>query len=157
MVDISTLSELLVAFSVLFGVVTWYLQNKENKEINQARLFMDLYQTYRSREFRIQYGELLYDQEWTDYDDWYEKYGPETNLEAIATWNAILAYFEGVGQLMRRKMIDKDLVYDLLSIIAITIWEKMEPTVKGQRERKNNPRIFDDFEYLYNEMKNYEQ
>ena len=104
----------------------------------------------------MQYSELLWSQKWTDYGDWYEKFGPETNPEAFATYNAVLAYFEGVGQLVKRKMIDRSLVYDLLSIVAVWIWEKMEPTVKGQRERMKNPRIWEDYEYLYNEMKKYE-
>ena len=77
-------------------------------------------------------------------------------MELYNTYTAVLAYFEGVGQLVKRKMIDRSLVYDLLSIIAIWIWEKMEPTVKGQRERMKTPRIWEDYEYLYNEMKKYE-
>ena len=156
MADYHTFSVVIAAASVVVYVINSIVTTRKAEKMRQAQLFMELYNTYRRRDFRMQYSELLWNQMWTDYDDWYQKFGPETNPDAFANYTAVLAYFEGVGQLVKRKMIDRSLVYDLLSIIAIWIWEKMEPTVKGQRERMKTPRIWEDYEYLYNEMKKYE-
>ena len=53
---------------------------------------------------------------------------------------------------MKRGLIDISLVDDLLGSMIKLTWEKMGPIEVESRVRLNNPRAFDDFEYLYNEI-----
>ena len=50
-------------------------------ETRQAQLFMPLYETYRNKEFREQITEI-WQQSWTDPNDFADKYGPDANPEA---------------------------------------------------------------------------
>jgi len=63
--------------------------------------------------------------------------------------------FEGVGVLLHRKLIDISMVADLLPVEMT--WEKIKPIVGGMRKQFNEPRFYEWFEYLYNEMKKREQ
>jgi hypothetical protein len=54
MVDVQTISVVIAAASVVFGMIAWVLQNRENKEINQTRLFMQIYDHLYSTECVMQ-------------------------------------------------------------------------------------------------------
>jgi len=57
----------------------------------------------------------------------------------------------------KRKLINTDLVDDLFSSAISQTWERMEPIVKGNRERVKSSAVGEWFEFLYNEMKKREQ
>jgi len=64
-------------------------------------------------------------------------------------------FFEGAGVLLHRKLADIGTIADLLPVEMT--WEKMKPIVEGMRKQFNEPRFYEWFEYLYNEMKKREQ
>jgi hypothetical protein len=66
-------------------------------------------------------------------------------------------FFEGVGILLYRKLIDIELVDDLFSIAIKQMWEKVKPIVEGVRKERNLPQYWEYFEYLYNEMQKRER
>ncbi len=66
-------------------------------------------------------------------------------------------YYKGVGLLVRRKLIDLNLVEELMGISIVLHWEKSGPIIKELRERLNLPQFAEWFEYLYNEMQKREQ
>lgn len=152
MIDVSQVAGLLPVLGVAVGVLAALMQFRNLNVTRRAEIWMHLYETFRSKEFARDYCEILYHHSWKNFDDWSEKYGPK-NLEALSLWVSVPAYFEGVGVLIRRKMIDIALVDDMLSSEILLLWEKIEPIVKEQRTRMNRPQLFEWFEYLYKQMK----
>ncbi len=160
MVDITlafmALQTVSIVVAVIYHIMT--LRNtRKNQELQletrQAQLYMNLYDTYHSPEFR----KLLYtmlDLEWKDYDEWYEKYG-RGNPEEIA-FGSVMGYFNGLGLLVKKGLIDADTVYDLLATWIVVVWEKYLPIVLAQRDVFNRP-VWGEFEYLYNEVKKIDQ
>jgi len=71
--------------------------------------------------------------------------------------STVCAFYEGIGVLLHRKLVDIGLIDDLFSTPIIQVWEKIGPLVKQGRERWKRPQIWEWFEYLYNEMKKREQ
>jgi len=58
-----------------------------------------------------------------------KKYGPFGRFEAVSE---VCMFFEGIGVLLHRKLIDISLIDDLFSPISIKIiWEKMKLVVEG--------------------------
>jgi hypothetical protein len=152
MVDIQTVSIAIASASVVAAAIYYTLQIRHQNKLRQTDLVMRLYSTYGSPEFQeaeIKTGLM----EFTDYDDYLKKHSPENRV----AWNSQAAYFEGIGVLLHRKLIDIGLVDDLLSTPIINTWEKIEPLVKARRELLKRPQIWEWFEYLYNEMKKREQ
>ena len=118
---------------------------------------MNLYETYRSPQFRNQQM-TIENQEYTDFDDFYEKYGWENNPESWAMWFSVASFFNGVGILVERNLIEIDLVEELLGNITDRMWILMGPVLiewrkAGITRKKRKYEIFHGFEFLYNEMK----
>jgi hypothetical protein len=70
-------------------------------------------------------------------------------------WKELLkisTYYEGVGFLLHRKLLDIDMATELFAEPVKQIWEKNESTFKEM----HSDRCFW-FEYLYNELKKREQ
>jgi hypothetical protein len=111
-------------------------------------MVMRLYATFGSAEFQKAYQEVL-NLEFEDYADFRKRY-PASNAEAAAARMTVYVFFEGVGVLVRRKLISMDLVDDLLSTNILVTWEKVKPIVEGSaranvvRHSRHVPRDTDD-------------
>ena len=154
---ISLLTLISLTIGVIYHIMT--LRNtRKNQELQletrQAQLYMNLYGTYHSPEFRKQLYKLL-NLEWKDYDEWHEKYGG-TDLPETVAFGSVMGYFNGLGLLVRKGLIDVDTVYELLSAFIVEVWEKHLPIMLAQRDYYNRP-IWGEFEYLYNEVKKIDQ
>jgi len=148
MLDIPSISAVVAAVGVIVGVTLAYLEVRTLVKQRQTDLVARLYSTMGSREFleawdRFMKGEIK------DLDDFDRKYSVEINEIGI--------FFEGVGVLLHRKLIDIGLVDDLFSSPIKMTWEKMNPLVKATRKKLNLPQMGEYFEYLYNEMQKREQ
>jgi hypothetical protein len=87
--------------------------------------------------------------EYTDYKDFVTKYGgkPEqTSLKLLGN------YFEGIGILVYRKLVETDIVFDFWGDLAQSLWEGNEELIIGMREESDAPRMFEFWEYLSKEM-----
>jgi len=152
MVDMSTVS-IVVASSGVFAAAIYYIsQIRHQTRVRQTELIMRLYSDYRSNEFRealIKVANLQFE----DYEDYVKKYGPWFSDEPAHKAMVMVAmYFEGIGILLHRKLIDTNLAYDLFNTPITLFWEKMKPVMLGLRRQANDPKVWVWFEYLYNEM-----
>ena len=117
---------------------------------------MPLFETYRNKEFRQQILEIQ-DQEWIDHSDFIEKYGSNNNPDAFTTRLAVSSYFDGIGVLLRKDLVEIGMVNDLIGNSIISVWEKIGSNLLETRKRTNNPFIYTDFEYLYEEIIKYRE
>jgi hypothetical protein len=119
-------------------------------ETRQAQLFMQIHSRITHPEF-VQLFFEIFDWEYDDYEDYVEKYGSDVINRAKSA--AIANYFEGVGVLVERGLIDASYVDDLMSGGLMRYWEKVEPFVTEDRIRLNWPQSLEYVEYLYNRVK----
>lgn len=113
---------------------------------------MDMYERWSDPEFSKHHLELN-KWEWKDYDDFVEKYGSTKNPERYLSFTTIGRFFEGLGVLVKRKLIDPYLVDDLMSSDILEFWEKFEPFILERRIQTNTPQVWEYVEYLYNTIK----
>jgi len=156
MLDIPSISAIVAATGVMIGVIFATLQLRNLVKTRQTDLVVRLYSTFGSREFQEAWVETLR-MEFKDYNDYLKKYGATSEKPIYTSVNMVAAFFEGMGILLRRKLIDISLVDDLQSSDIILTWHKMKPIVEGWRKHFNRPQISEWFEYLYNEMRKREQ
>jgi hypothetical protein len=81
-----------------------------------------------------------------DYDSAMAITGGERQL-----WTYLLSFYDQVGVLLRRRLIEFDLADDLLGNSTRQLWEKVAPMIREARERYD-PRLYEHFEFLYDEM-----
>lgn len=103
---------------------------------------MGIYGRFHDEDFRQSISKI-WDMEWKGP----EEYAKERTLP-IAISKAF-CYFEGVGVLVSRHLIDIDLVEDLMGNHIVWVWEKIEPVVQELR-KVINPKEADAVERLYN-------
>ena len=102
--------------------------------------------------FSEQWSKFMYSWEWTDFNDFWEKYGPENNLEE---WSGMFQYWsfvENLGVLVRRKSLSIELVDDVFAGVILDYWEKVKPIALGMRELWEMPDVMIWTEHLATEL-----
>jgi hypothetical protein len=143
-------------------------------ETRQAQLFMSFYDTLRSQEFRDQFSEILR-QEFTDFDDFWEKYGQENNPEAWTKWQSVVSFYHGMGILVKKGWVEPNLLDELVSPNVFMAWIVIGPVLKAFQERSKRGELrnrwseneeerlsklyepWSGFEYLYDVLKQREE
>ena len=111
-----------------------------------------------------------------DYEDYVKQYGSlnETDNPMNRAIFAVIGYYELVGVLLYRKLIDLVTVHDAFGTSnPIMLFEKIKPMVVGLRRgeptallgfeylcdelKRKGPQLRKEFEYLYNEIQKREQ
>ena len=157
MVDILLLQTLSIAIAsagVFLAAIYYIFQIRHQSKTRQVDMIMRLYSYYCSEEFSRASGRYMA-AEFKDFEDFQEKYGVVGEHPVTTAFYIVPTFFEGVGALYKRKLADLELLYDLFSVKLH--WKKVEPLMEGVRKHFDEPRLFENFEYLCNEMKKYEQ
>jgi len=123
-------------------------------ETRQTNLFSQYHLHYQKKDFTRDMQDIRYNWEWKDYDDFRIKYGSDSgNMEAFSSWVRIFQYYDGLGILISRGLLDKTLVADMMSETMILFWERCEAVINGAREYYNLPQACEWTEFLYNIIK----
>lgn len=149
MVDIQTVSIIIASASVVLAAIYYVFQVRHQTKIRQTDLVMKLYSQFDSLAFQKIWNDVL-NREAKDHHDYIKKYGS-------AEVTAVGMFFEGIGILLKRKLIDIDLVDDMFTMPIKDTWLKIKDFTFEVRKTRNRPTILEWFEYLYNEMQQREQ
>jgi hypothetical protein len=155
MVDISTVSIVVASAGVLVAAIYYVLQLRHQNRIRQTDLVMRLYSQACSKEAMEAFLKVM-NLEFENYKNFVEKYGSPLSEKPEQTAFFMQGlFYEGIGVLLHRKLVDIGIVDDLFPVDSI--WGKVRPIVEGGREQFKWPSLFEWFEYLYNEVKKREQ
>jgi hypothetical protein len=146
MVDIQTISIAVASASVIAGVIYYTFQIRQQTKIRQMDFIMRMPSTITSKEV-MQTNVTLKKTKFENFDEFEEKCYVEARQAAD--------FCENLGVIVKRKLVDISLVADIYDVGPS--WEMLKPWVEETRRRANNPKIYEWFEYLYNEMKKREQ
>jgi len=148
MVDIQTVSVAAASASVTLAAIYYIWQIRHQTKIRQTDLLVRVFSSMSSKDW-MEAWEKVRDREFLNYDDYKKKYG---FVEA----NQIALFFEQVGMLLEKKLIDIDLIPFRAGQVKGT-YEKLKPLIEGSRSKFDEPELMHGFEYLYNEVKKIEQ
>jgi hypothetical protein len=157
MLDIPSISAIVAAIGVIIGVVFTVLELRNLVQSRQTDLILRLQTAWRSRALRESYVRVM-NMKFKDYDEFAKKYPlySEIGLPEYRAVSEIGSFFDGIGILLHRKLIDIEMVDELFGNSIKATWEKLKPGIEGRR-REVNPSLRRWFEYLYNETKKREQ
>jgi hypothetical protein len=154
MVDIQTVSVAIASASVVVGIMYYAFQLKNQTRARQTDLIMRLYATFSSNEFQDAWARVrVKAKDFENIDDIYD-FDKEIGLREV---NQVCLFFEGIGILLERKLVDTRMVDDLFGGAISRAWETVEAGVMKARKQLNDPTIYYYFECLYNEMKKRER
>jgi hypothetical protein len=149
MVDIQTVSVAIASTSVVIVAIYYVFQIRHQTRLRQTDLVMRLYSTFGSKEFQDAWTRIE-SIEFKNYDEYVKKCG-------LGDYAQCATFFEGIGVLLQKKLIDINLVDALFSVPLKFMYERMKPIIEGNREQFHDQRVFEHFEYVYNEMQKREQ
>jgi hypothetical protein len=156
---------ILQSVSLTVGVIYYILIMRNNQrtreltlkaqetalETRQAQLFMQLYNRWSDPEFAKIYVAARY--KYTeDILEVAKKIFEPYNQDIHLPFHSLGQFFEGIGMLVRKKLINIDYVDELLSYRIVWWWEKMKTFYERERKLMNNPELYSNTEYLYNEI-----
>jgi len=156
---LQTIGILLTAITVSIAAIYYTLTLRYTRrnqdlqlETRQAQLFMQVYDRWQDPQYWSYWADIQ-SKDWEDYDSHQEKYGRSNNLDAWTKSATLFAFYEGLGVLVKRGLIDPHLVDDLLGGTVVRYWEKWGLHYREMRKRENYPQIAEQIEYLYHVIK----
>lgn len=160
MVDIQILQTASIGIAsagVLLAAVYYILQIRHQSKVRQTDLVVRLYSALSGRELQEAYFTVII-LEFADYGDFMKRYaGGLSAVPTVAMLAQVCKFFDGIGVLLYRGLVDVGLVDDLFHAEVTRLWEKVKPIAEGRRKELNQPTYVQSFEYLYNELKKREQ
>ena len=99
----------------------------------------------------------LLNMEWEDYDEYERKYGSDFNSDNYSKRMTSWARFNLMGLLLRRGLIERDLLFEFTTAAPMQHWTKFKDVIQELRRRYNLPLYGLDFEYLAEENGKYIQ
>jgi len=144
-VGVAGVSIVIAAASVVAASTFYSFQIRNQLRVRKTDLLMRLYTTFDSLEFQRAFH-TVYWADFHDYDSAIAITGGERQL-----WTYLLSFYDQVGVLLRRRLIEFEMVDDLLGNSSRQLWEKVAPMIGEARERYD-PRLYEHFEFLYDEM-----
>ncbi len=146
MVDVQTISIAVASASVVAGVFYYAFQIRQQTKIRQTDFIMRIGSTFVSKDL-LQSFATLNKIEYRDFEDFEGK----CYLEA----RQVASFCENLGVLVKRKLVDIGLIADIYAVDEM--WQKLKPWIEEARKRADNPKLYEWFEYLCNEMKKRER
>ncbi len=151
--------QILQTIGILVGIVYYITIMRDSQKNQQMQLEtrqLDLYLRWQLELTKPDVIKNLLEVlhlEWEDFDDFARKYSHTLNVEDSSKRFASWYYWEGLGHLLSRGMIDSETVYEMIGTVVFQHWIKYEPIIRGFRERDGAPESWRWFEYLADEMK----
>ena len=146
MVDVPTISAIVVAVGVLIGLFFTLLELRHLARTRKTDVIMRIYDRFSSKEMVeaiSSIGQLR------------SKQLEPVHLEQLTGVMQVSTLFEGLGVLLEKDLIDVELVDSLFGPSLDTLWEPIRPFIYNTRESLRQPFMFSHFEYLHNRLKNY--
>ena len=158
MIDILLLQTVSIAIAsagVFLAAIYYILQIRHQTRMRQTDILWRIYSSFNTRETR-EAGIKLQSLEFRDYNDYVKKYGQFFSENPVGmALGTVGNLYEGIGILLHRQLIDLELASEFLPV-SMT-WEKIKSVIEGARQQYNMPKLYEWFEYLYNEVKKREQ
>lgn len=90
---------------------------------------------------------------WSSYEEWLEKVWNDPEYQIAFTYQA--ECFETLGVFLREGTFDIRILALRGATGTIGLWEKYKDVIYNERERRNNRRWYDMWEYAYDSLKRY--
>jgi len=116
-------------------------------ETRQAQLYMTLFNTINNQNIWRHWNEIR-EYQFTDYDDFMDKYGPVNNPEAYDKYVKVLWLFTEMGVLVQEGYITVEHVGNLMEYTPIRAWRKFGPIIEKERGKRYSIGGYGTFEYL---------
>lgn len=149
--DFGMIATISAAIGVIIAILAVIRQSQDTHVTLGVQLLHDLNKQFDSekmRQYRREIAKLCIKRE----------KGAEIVSTEICTHAAeVMNFFCTVGMFLKRKILDLEFTYALFATWVIVYWEIVEKDVYEVRKLTNDDSNWEEFEFLYKQMKKYER
>jgi hypothetical protein len=150
---IQTIYYIVAMTGVIVAAINYLISTRNTDKARQAQMFMGLYEKWNTSE-SIEANTRIQELKINNYNEFIKMLRDNQSADGNSiVWHA--TYFEGMGVLVREKLIDLRLVSLFLHGEIKLYWEKFGPFFKQFRVSENYPRAWIEAEYLYDQVMDY--
>ena len=146
--------------SIIYYAINLRNANKTQRlqlETRQAQLLMQIYNKYTETELMKQQMDIV-NMDYNGIEEFWSKYGPNSNPERYTSFARLGYFFDGIGVLLKRGLVEESALYDLMGVHVLQYWNGWYgPPMPGLREKWSNPHAYEMFEYLAEEFQKMSQ
>lgn len=152
MITLDQVIYVLPLLGIMVSILYYAMVLRNSNRTRSAQLFMSLHSFMSNKEGMSDYLDTMY-MEWEDYADFERRYGSDINKKVSAQRLSIWNTFNNYGVLLKKRLIDPEMVYDAVGAVIIMSWEKWKPIIVEQRVRYMGPNYLEHWEYLTTVMR----
>lgn len=151
-VTLPIILQLVQTVSLVIGIIYYLTIMKNTSKARQTEI---LFQRHKvDLDYVRSWADVMFIQDWDTFEELEEKYPWDTHFEERTRVIYILNTYNNLGLILREKVVDPKLVFELYSVPnIITTWKKYENFLNTIRQKSNNSEQYDAFDYLYNEAR----
>jgi hypothetical protein len=138
--------------SIIVGIILGLQSAKDWSKDRNAGLFLQYQLQAFNMEFMENLNEINSIWSWKNPEDFWAKYGPETNPKEFAKFSVVGTVFDSMGVLLKQKYIPVDMVPELMIIGVMAFWAKVGPIANQLSIDMQRPHAFENIEHLFNEI-----
>lgn len=159
MVELETISIVFTGLSISLAAF-YYISTLRNTqktqqlqlETRQAQLFMQMYGRWSDAAFHDAATDIR-STSWVDFPDFKSRI--LENPEKYKSLGTMIRFYEGIGVLVKERLIDIRFVSLLMAGDIRQFWEEIGPIIEPWRMAWNYPRLASETEYLSNSIIKY--
>jgi hypothetical protein len=155
MVEIITLFAGLEVLVITVGIVLALLQLRDVNKTRQAELFTALRETMDTTEFWMKYKHIVHDSEGLTQEE--REKAVNENPELYGETMSLMSFYQHIGWLVKTGLLDMKAVGDNMALAGISVYEAVMPSIQEFAGRTGRPQLYENFDYLYKEMKRYRE
>ena len=149
--DVQTVSILIASISVIGSAVYYLLETRHQRRIRQTESIIRFSPWFSIDAKGIQEAiSNVHSTQYTDYNDYLSKYAGKPEQISL---KLLGNYFEGIGLLVSKKLVEEDLVFDFWGDVAESVWDENEKVINGMRKDSGTPYTFEYWELLVKAIK----
>ena len=149
--DIQTISVVIASASVIGSAVYYLIETRHERRTRQTESIIRLSPWFSLSAKEIQEAiSYVCSAEYTDYEDYLAKYSGKPQQISL---KLLGNYFEGIGLLVHKKLVELDIVFNFWGDVAESIWDGNEELINGMRKDSGTPFTFQYWEFLVKEFK----
>jgi hypothetical protein len=141
------------AIGVIIALAYYYVFIRSQISTRKAQLFMQIYSRFNENKFWETNFEMRRRLDLWEAEAVLESGYLTLDTQSLSQFNAFAAFFEGIGVLVKRGLIDLKLVNDLMASTISDSWESMKPIIERIRKQRDDVSYYKGFEYIYNQVK----
>nr|MDO8135747.1 hypothetical protein [Candidatus Njordarchaeum guaymaensis] len=153
LVDAETLSFVAAMVGIFIAVAVGLVQFRNFVKARQIEIYLDLYNKIMEKDLHRWSVEVAVLWKWKDPSNFFEKYGPENNMDEFLKFTAVTTYLENMGLVLKEKLVSARMVANLVGTTILGFWEKYKPVIREFQRRYKLPKVMPMTEYLYQEVK----